>query len=76
MIICIFGNPEPEPFGKACQRAVDFGGPHAVVDIHCPDRTSGGWLEYQMSFKDGNGNQNYLLAMIQRGLGQAYEFHS
>jgi len=76
MLICIYGEPEPEAFGKACQRAVAFNAAKGAVDIYCPERKADGWLEYHLSFKNDDGRQHYLIAMIQREKEGAYEFHS
>jgi hypothetical protein len=81
MKITVIGAPESEALGKAVQRAVDFRGPDATVEIICSDRSTGrrepaGWLEYLISFKNNAGVQDYLIAMIQREPGATYEFHS
>lgn len=83
MKITLHGNAEPEAFGKACEKALEFAGPDCTIEITCRPRAGAsstreppGWLEYVINFMDGDEKPWYTLGMIQRGIGAEWEFHS
>jgi hypothetical protein len=80
MKIEVLGTPEPEAFGKACQRMAQYS---STSDwrLHCPDRSKGrgdpaGWLEYLMVQNREDNTTGIVIALIQREVGAEFEFHS
>ena len=77
MNINIIGpEPELEAFGVAAQRILRFGGNETQVDLYTDTRKTDGWLEYRLDFHNGDGKRIMLIGMIQRAVGQPWEFHS
>lgn len=78
MIITIINEAEGEfeamkaAFGSALRWSSGYN-----ADIYVNPRKADGWLEYHVIVKRKEDNTRYMtIGMIQRDIGQPYEFHS
>ncbi len=78
MIINLIGTEDGEQaaMAAACANAIRWTGNHNA-DIYINPRKPDGWLEYHIVIKRKEDNSRYMtIGMVQRDIGQPYEFHS